>query len=102
MGSKAKYAYESMFLMDENRAVRETGNFNGIKCYTLGYANVDKTGDKLNQIEQGIEKTSIDFLQKPQKMFPRACEAVRLKENENRIAQFAFFNGGLSFYLILF
>ena len=48
MGSKAKYAYESMFLMDENRAVRETGNFNGIKCYTLGYANLEKTGDKLN------------------------------------------------------
>ena len=35
-------------------------------------------------------------------MFPRACEAVRLKENENKIAQFAFTKGGLSFYLILF
>ena len=91
-----------MFLMDGNRAVREAGNFYSIKCYTLGYANVEKTGDKLNQIEQGIGQTSIDFLQNPEKMFPRACEAVRLKENENKIAQFAFTKGGLSFYLILF
>ena len=34
--------------MDGNIAVREAGNFYGIKCYTLGYANVEKTGDKLN------------------------------------------------------
>ncbi|KAK7828984.1 hypothetical protein CFP56_029720 [Quercus suber] len=78
---KGKYEngsiFNTCFGSRQPNAIREAGNFYGIKCYTLGYANVEKTGDKLNQIEQGIGKTSIDFLQKPEKMFPRAVEHVK-------------------------